>query len=279
MSKSKSKQGINASRRSVFMVDCFEYVLIGRDTDHGPEHPRYDKRVHNDFDEDVVLGMLKFGVELPIIVFKNDDGELEVIDGRQRVINAREASRRLMEQGLPALRIGCLPPEKKDTTLRMVLLNEHREPDSAIGRGLKAQQLKDMGYSLGEIAPYFRCSEDSVRNYLSLLNLLPEIQERIAKGETPATVGYKLATKGEKAQQRYLDKLNGGESEEKARPDADKPKPPTKKVLRAMLFQQQLPEDFRNGIRFALGILDPTNVEGLVNVLNPAPESHERAAS
>lgn len=279
-----AKQAINAPRRSIFMVSCFDLVLVGKDTDHGPEHPRYDERVHNDFDEDIVQGMMKpgIGVKLPIVVVKNDDGDLEVDDGRQRVINAREASRRLAEQGLPPLRVPCLPPEKGGdgtSAILKVMLNEHRQEDTAMGRATKAQQLVDMGYTLAEISPIFRCSENSLRNYLSLLDLLPEVQERIVNGLTPATVGYELASKGEAAQRRYLDKLQGGKTEAEARPRPSKPKAPTKAQLRALAAIDSLPEDFRKGLQYALGVLDPAEVEGLAEVLNPSPESHKRAVA
>ena len=56
------------------------------------------------FEEDVVQGMMEYGVQEAIKVVKNGE-TLEVVDGRQRTINAREANRRLKERGLPTITV------------------------------------------------------------------------------------------------------------------------------------------------------------------------------
>lgn len=256
--------------RRLVLLDPMEVVVIGLDTKDGAKHPRYDVRAHNSFNEDIVLGMMQYGVKKPISVVKNGDN-LEVVDGRQRVINAREANRRLAKAGSPLLRIPVLPPER-GTDAKMfaltVLLNEHRVDDSPFGRGQKAQMAFDMGYTEAEVATLFRVSPATIHNYMSLLDLVPEIQKMVIDGTCPSSKGYELAAKGQKAQAAYLHRLKHGN-----RSGQHKTRAPSKKVLTKIAESgSTLPEGFRLGIRFALGQVKVEDVKGLAKILDKAPE-------
>lgn len=62
--------------------------------------PLYDERVHLPVSESMVLNIMFQGVLQPIEVSKNPEtGDIEVVTGHQRVKAAREANRRLREQG------------------------------------------------------------------------------------------------------------------------------------------------------------------------------------
>ncbi len=274
-----SKQAIDANRRSIFMIaaDDPRLVIIGRDTNDSVNHPLYDSRCLKAFDEDIVRGMMKHGVKLALAVSKPSieitlkdgsviDDPLCIVDGRQRLINAREADRRLKAEGLPGLRIPINSPERGvDAKLQelLVLLNEHRQEDTALGRAQKAQQFVTYGYAVEDIAPLFRCTPTTIHNYLSLLNLRPEIQALIESGKMPASTGYQLAREGAKAQAKALEKSAKGEKVK-----APKPKAPSKAELRALLYHHELPPAFLRGILFALGDLkDLSTVEGLPAVL------------
>lgn len=264
------KQAIDAPRQNIFLVFPEALVLIGRDTNDGPAHPRYDIRVRNEFEEDVVQGMMEFGAQECIKVVKNGD-KLEVIDGRQRTINAREANRRLKEKGLPEIRVKVILVRGEDHRLAAltVLLNEHRVDDSAFGRGQKAQKLLDMGHPLESVAMYFKVSTGTVNNYTSLLSLLPEIQTLIVEGKVAASKGYKLAQKSREEQQAFLDARTSGP----ASPEPSKPKVPSRKVLQKILDEGQkvLPPEFIQGIQFAMGLLDEDDIPGVSALLSPSP--------
>ncbi len=63
-------------------------------------HPLYDERVHRPWSEPMVLNIMALGVIEPIIITKDpESGVVMVVDGRGRVINCREANRRLLERG------------------------------------------------------------------------------------------------------------------------------------------------------------------------------------
>ena len=272
---SRNRQAIEAPRRSLFLMDPEELVLIGRDTKDGPNHPRYDVRVHNEPDENIVAGMVLHGVKKPITVIKVGD-RLEVVDGRQRVINAREANRRLREAGGMPIRIPVLPPEHGSDSKMFaltVLLNEHVVSDTAFGRGQKAVKMREMGYADEEIAVHFRVSQETVRNYISLLDLKPEIQKLVQAGNVAASKGYELAAKGEKAQKAFLDrKENGSRSGPPKRA-------PSKQALRKLVNEGALPEMFLMGLKYALG--DIENIGDLIfkaaaPAVPEAPKSSQR---
>lgn len=260
-----AKQAVEAPRRTMFLVDPNEVVLIGRDTKDGPNHPRYDVRVLNDFDEAIVEGMIKFGVKKPISVIKVGD-RLEVVDGRQRVINAREANRRIIEAGGMPLRIPLLPPEQ-GTDSKMfgltILLNEHVVADTPFGRGQKAQKAFEMGYSEEEIANLFRVSIGTVKNYMSLLALPNEIQQMVVGNKVAATKGYELAQKGEKAQKAFLVRL------EKGSRSGPPKRTPSKQALRKLVEEGTLPEMFLQALKYALGDITLDEVRKLPTAKAP----------
>lgn len=264
------KQAIDAPRQNIFLVAPEALILVGRDTDDGPAHPRFDIRVRNEFEEDVVQGMMEFGVQECIKVVKNGD-KLEVVDGRQRTINAREANRRLREKGAPEIKVKIILVRGEDHRLAAltVLLNEHRVDDSAFGRGQKAQKLLDMGHPIDSVAMFFKVSVGTVNNYTSLLGLLPEIQALIVEGKVAASKGYKLAQKSRDEQQAFLDARVAGASG----PQAPKLKAPSRKVLQKILDEGQkvLPLDFIQGIQFAMGLIDEDDLPGVSALLSPSP--------
>lgn len=266
------KQAINAPRQNLFLVYPEDLLLIGRDTKDTPAHPRYDVRVHNQFEEDVVQGMMEYGVQECIKVVKNGDA-LEVVDGRQRTINAREANRRLEEQGAPKIRVKVIIVRGEDHRLAAltVLLNEHRVDDSAFGRGQKAQKLLDMGHPIESVAMFFKVSVATTNNYTSLLGLKPEIQGMIVEGKLPATKGYELAQKSTEAQQAFLDrKENGSRSGPPKRT-------PSKKDLRKLIEAGALPKLFLKGLQYALGDITEEELGKLPRVApDAALEKRER---
>lgn len=265
-----AKQVIEAPRKTVFLVAPESLVLIGLDTKDGPEHPRYDVRVHNKYDEDIVVGMVKFGVKKAIEAVKNGD-KLEVVDGRQRVINCREANRRLREAGGMELRVPVEPARGTDAKLfaLTILLNEHRIEDTPFGKGQKAIKGLEMGYSEEEVAGLFRVSISTLKNYISLHDLPNNLQQMIVSGQVPATKGYVLAQKGEKAQKAFVEKMSKGET-----PAAITKKRvgPSKDALRKIIEENKLPVAFITALKFAVGDLtieQATNEVAVKRAPNP----------
>lgn len=247
--KKATKQAIEAPRKSLFMMDPHEIVIIGLDTDDGPGHPRYDVRCHENFVENIVLGMIEYGVKEPIQVVKVDE-HLEAVNGRQRLINLREANRRIVEHGGTPQRIPVMPPEHGSDAKMAALMgitNTHRVEMTPLSLATMAQNAYDRGFVDEEVARNLNVSIPTIKNYISLLSLKPEVQKLIAMNKIAATKGYELARKGTKAQEIFLKRRETG-----SRSGPPK-RAPSKQALRKLVDEGQLDKMFLLGLKYALG--------------------------
>jgi len=136
------------------------------------------------------------GVLEPILVRRNQEtGDVEVVDGRQRVKAAREANKRLKKQGLELIRVPAMPQRASDHKAMGMLIsaNEHRQDDTPLGRAKKAQRYLDLGRSEAEVAALFGISTASVKNMLSLLDAPAAVRSAVESGKITTSAGYKLA--------------------------------------------------------------------------------------
>jgi hypothetical protein len=97
--KPRRKTAIDAKRGNLFLVPPEDITIIGLDTEDGPEHPLFDERVLLPVDEALARNIAIHGVIEPVVIRKNGDDVIEVIDGRQRVRSARLANERLEAEG------------------------------------------------------------------------------------------------------------------------------------------------------------------------------------
>lgn len=251
-----AKTAFDAQRSNIYQLDPQVVVIIGLDTEHGPEHVLYDARIKEPLREATVLDMMKRGVVEPIVVRK--DGEAAVvIDGRRRVMHAREANRRLVEAGQPLLRVPVLSPRKgtdNDHFETLVVLNEHREADGPLNRARKASTMLNRGYTETEVAQLFAVSVATLKNLLSLLDLGEDAQKALAEKEIGLTEAYGLAKRSQEEQTKVLS----------ARGDETAPKQTRKRGPNRAELQKQLEtlrtkpaSDFNEGairaLEFALG--------------------------
>ena len=155
-------------------------------------HYLYDPRVNLPFSENTVLTIIEFGVRKNILAARLEDPEgdpdsclIAVIDGRQSVINALEANRRLVEAGKERIKVPVeISSETPVNASRLiVILNEHRKNDDVISRGLKAKRSLESGVPMTQVMVDFNVtSAASVRNWVRLQDLIPEIQEMVRAG-------------------------------------------------------------------------------------------------
>jgi ParB family chromosome partitioning protein len=163
----------------------------------------YDERVHNSFKEELVVNMMyapdgevSQGVLKACIGRRNPEtGKVEIVDGRQRTINCREANRRLKKQGLPLLRLPVWIRRGNDSRQMsaMISANEHATVDQPMTRALKAQRYIDRGHDEKEVAALLGISEATVKNLLRLLDAPAVIKNAINDGKITASAAYQLA--------------------------------------------------------------------------------------
>lgn len=161
-----------------------------------PTHPLYDRRVHLPPDEAMVRNMRHYGVLETIIVHKDPEtGDVIVVDGRRRVVNAREANRRLREEGLQPIMVPALPKRAKQGELAgmMASANEIRRNDSAINRAEKMQRMRDLGHDDELIARDFGVDPQTVRSSLRLLECCSAVRDALEGDQITVTHALRLA--------------------------------------------------------------------------------------
>jgi ParB family chromosome partitioning protein len=228
-----------------------------------PAHALYDERIHLPLMESMVLNVMELGVLEPIIIWKDPEmGKTCVVVGRQRVKHAREANKRLVEQGKdPLLVPGYV---KRGSAIRMsqymVSENEIHQPDSPIGRAKKMTSMLERGHDEDHLVLLFGCSLQTVRSTLALLDSPQVVQDAIEAGEVTLQEAKKLSALTPDQQREKVQELKqaaeGAEGREKVRRKREimgdaKPKLKSRKEITAAL--QEATGEYATALRWVLG--------------------------
>lgn len=195
----KRKTALDAQRGTYFVVEPESLKII-----EDKRHPLYDSRVELPLDDDFVESIAHFGVKKIIDVRKNGD-RLEVVDGRRRTRGAVEANRRREERGLPRLTVRVVLEKgtDEDMDLLMVLGNRGRVDDDPVTLAEKAARLVA---KVGEERAALACCTNvrTLRSWLQILDLAPEIRESVRRGDLKYSAATKLAALPREEQQAAL---------------------------------------------------------------------------
>jgi ParB family chromosome partitioning protein len=250
-----------------YLLDPNDLCIVGIDSTDDSLGFLSDPRNELPLPDEFIKNIMVYGVASPVVATKIGD-KLVVVDGRQRVKAAREANRRLIEEGKAPQRIKVLPRKGQDFELFGVSLslNEHRTDDCIVDRAAKAQRFINMGRSVDEAALAFGVTDQAINQWLKILELAPAVQDFIRHGKLAVITAMKLlkltpdeqvaaATKlveaaehkGKRATNRDMDKQNGT--------TVAPPKRLVTKLLEAP--PEKLPPDlspgFLKGIKWMLG--------------------------
>jgi ParB family chromosome partitioning protein len=176
-------------RTDLFLYDPEALVLV-----EDPKHPLYDPRVKLPVDESLVRNIMVHGVLEPVGVRRDGDA-VEVVFGRQRVKAAREASRRLLAEGKQKVLVPGRVQRGDDPHMFGLLLseNEIRQDDNVVAKARKLQRYLEMGRSEADACTMFGVSITTVKNWLALLDLDPEVLRQVERGTVPMTTALGLA--------------------------------------------------------------------------------------
>ncbi len=193
-----NKTAVDASRTNAWNIEPERLVLI-----EDKAHPLYDPRVHLPIDDSLVLNIGLHGVIEPVIICK-DGPDLVVVDGRQRVKAAREANARLRAEGKQPMLVTCMVRKGDEASLFgvMVSTNELRTEDTPLWRAEKLQRYLAMGRTEAEAAIVFGVSQQTIRNWLDLLDLDTSVQRAIESGVIGATAAVQTFAGMKRAEQR-----------------------------------------------------------------------------
>lgn len=181
-------------------------IIIGLDTPHTEgTHILYDDRINYPVRKEQVESVMASGVILPVILFKDKEGRLLVVDGRQRIRWAREANKFFAEQG-DAIRVK-VPYKLQRGSLTnalasMVTVNELREDDTIIIKAKKAHAMARNGMTIDEICLAFGVSDQTVENWLRLANTPEAMKVYTETGS--AQLAYAMARQAHRTRTRRV---------------------------------------------------------------------------
>jgi ParB family chromosome partitioning protein len=197
--------GQHEGKKDSFLLDPDKIVLV---EDRGSA--LFDERVFEKPVESMVLNIMAIGVHTPITVRRNPEtGDIECVAGRRRIINNREANRRLRAKGAEPRWIPATVKRGEAAELFDILTseNEQRAADSPMNRARKMQRMLDLGRDEAHVGKMFGVGAATVKNTTSLLDLPRDIQRKIDSGELPASDGYKMKGMEPSEQKRLVDQL------------------------------------------------------------------------
>ncbi|TDV04663.1 ParB/RepB/Spo0J family partition protein [Paraburkholderia caballeronis] len=181
---------------NLLTFDPDDLVLVAEES-----HPLYDSRVHLPLDENMVRNIDYQGVLVPIEVTKNPEtGDIEVVTGRQRVKNCREANRRRRERGeeirfIPGF-VRRLGMGERLLVLSAATASENaiRQQETPISRAEKMAKQLSLGRSEADIAILFGVKPQTVRDSLKLLECCAAVQNAVEGGQINVSHAKQLAS-------------------------------------------------------------------------------------
>lgn len=278
-------QAMDAKRLSGgFLVDPDKLVIVGFDTEDGPEHPLWDKRGKLPPDEDLADAMIRDGFRGTIEVRKNGkdakSGEdiFEVVFGRRRTKAARLAQEKTKEP----FPIAVLVRKYDDEEAFAIRLGENirRRELTTIDKADELKRYMARGHNEQEAAYVFGLTVNGVKNLMRLHDVNAEVRKAVEHNNISASAAAELADIPREEQSEALSKMLEGaaKGEKPTRQAAKKAKharnneektvaPPKRFVTNILKLNSRhgnlLNADVVKGILWALGDIQSTSIKGM----------------
>jgi ParB family chromosome partitioning protein len=290
MAKSAVEDG---KRLNAFAVDAKKLTIIGLDTDDGPEHPLYDKRVKLPVDENLAKDMLMNGFRGAIEVRKNGQ-KLEVVFGRQRVRAARLANEWAKERGRETVAVSCFVKKGSDSDFLGVRVGEnvHRRGLGVLDMSDELKKYLNMGRTEDEAAVTFGMTKNNIKNLMKLHDLAAPVRKAVENELLSPSAAAALADLERDEQVAELEKMlaaaerGGPKVTRKTAKKAAKSRkngaevtvaPPKRLITKVLQLDKKngsnLPTDFVRGIMWALGDIGPGSIGGLTALIREVEEA------
>jgi len=156
--------------------------------------------------DDLAESIKEKGLLNPLIVRKLSDGTYELIAGQRRFL----ACQRLGWETIPAIIRDIT--DDTDATIISLIENVHRADLNPIDKARAYQKIYEKYNDYNKVAKETGVSDSTIRKYLTLLKLAPNIQEKLTTAEGPAGIGTlsKIAeTFPPEEQDKVLDRIGG----------------------------------------------------------------------
>ncbi len=131
--------------------------------------------------EDLAKSIEKQGLLSPITVFQKPDGRYAIVAGQRRLL----ACKHLGWSSIPAIVRDALTDA--DATAISLVENVHRADMNPRDKAVAFKALFDRFGDLQSVSRETGVGEKTIRKYIQLLDLAPELQEQLAAGEVKNT--------------------------------------------------------------------------------------------
>jgi hypothetical protein len=228
-----------------------DLVIIGLDTDDGPEHPLWDRRIHLELIPEFVRSVAAVGVFTPVDCIKDGD-KIVCVFGRQRIKAARKINADLIKQGKKKT---CHVPTiihakamESNLVSKQIAENELRQQDDLRCRIEKLQRLFDHGGDATDACMVFGKKRQTIDRWVAFMGLAHPLQERVFSGDMSVSQALKYAKKPRKDQvwaAKHVKKAKRG-----------RPGGPSRKTLERFVEEAAtgtVDKSFLEGVRFAIG--------------------------
>jgi ParB family chromosome partitioning protein len=172
-------------------------------------HALYDERASIPLDPALVESMYHKGNLIPLLVRKNGDGKIEIVDGRQRYRASIEVNKRLKKEKQDPILLRCRFVKGDDMEVMddMTVANAVRQQDPPSLQATKMQRSIEFGKSEDDVALAWGCTRQTVRNRLKILDCTPKVRKALDQGLIKETHVRDLAKLDRKEQNAALDEI------------------------------------------------------------------------
>lgn len=202
------KSAFDYKRGNTWFGPPEDAVIIGLDTEDGPEHPLYKDDIHAPLDEAFVQNVDKNGVIVPVAVRKNGEAA-EIVYGRTRIRAAREVNLRRAKRGDPPLLVEFTLKKAEQKTLHAMSVSENfaRKKFSAVDEAREMAKLMSSGYDEDDVATHFCCSVAKVKSRMDLLQLSPRLIASVESHKVAHTTALAYKALSHAEQEKQLEAL------------------------------------------------------------------------
>lgn len=194
---SEKKQALDGRRMNMFGMDPDDIIIVGRDTEDGPEHPLWRKTATEAPDPSKVASIKSIGVISPVALMKVEvtiKGKkvkvAAVSAGRGRVVAGREAKRHGWDGEVP-----CVVLQGDEGTQLAIGAAENavrRAPDP-LEQADDVVRLSNMQWSAAKIAGHLGMTQNRVRDLLKVVETAAPVRKMVEQGLMSASAAADLA--------------------------------------------------------------------------------------
>ena len=167
--------------------------------------------------EALVLNILLRGVIEPVVVRMNGE-DIEVIDGRRRVLHAREANRRLREAGGDLIRVPFIVRGGSEVDLLGIASSaQMHEEESPYEKACHLDRLMSRGKSIEEASIDVGVSVHRAKELLVILTTSDVVQKAVEEKVIPASAVKHLSKLPHEEQEKRVKELVEGAKEKKTK--------------------------------------------------------------